>query len=662
MYILNALSPVDWLRLMLALLLYLGPGYALVSYYPAQRGLDKTMRTALAIAVAFSFWSLLLAWSQRSGIRFTFASTSMLALLGWGVAFVQWWRTNSRFAQNQEASLSNDPATNSGIGSTHLLEGRNWSHDLWHKFTGDANRLLLWLIVLGAAAVNGLALGDTVVAPGSDGYHHTLFAQLIAEQGGLPRDLLPLTPVASFTYHFGFHGFVATIIWLTGISLDRLPAVALTPLLGQILKAVVALSTAFFAESIIQDRKAGPISAVIVGLIAVFPAYLVNWGRDTQLASFVIAPIFLALFWQWTEQKQLDWRFIPMLALLAAGITLTHYRITIMLIIGCLLVLFMNAIVHRWTRAEWLNNSGRLALLGSLLVLLVMPWFWHVYTIRKIGYALNLGAQDEGTFNLARLGDGVFYYPTNLPLLSLLLLALILGWWQRVRVVILFSIWAVLLIVLSGPRLLGLYMDTVTVVTSLYFVIAVIIGWFGAMLLTTFRKRRLIWLCWVVLLGFGALTVQGGLALAKIVEPNAAYVKAEDLPAILWIRQNTPSSAYFMVNTFHFASWPDYVIGSDAGFWLPVLAKRRTVTAPMTYSVERNIRPDYGKRIAALDQLKGDLTSPTALHLLKQEGVTYVYIGERGGPIAVQALLHSPAFKLEFQHKDAYVFRFMEAP
>ena len=107
MDILNALSPVDWLRLVLALLLYLGPGYALVHCYPAQRGLDKTMRTALAIALALSFWSLLLAWSQRSGIRFTFASTSMLALLGWGVASLQWWRTNARFAQNQEKEHSN---------------------------------------------------------------------------------------------------------------------------------------------------------------------------------------------------------------------------------------------------------------------------------------------------------------------------------------------------------------------------------------------------------------------------------------------------------------------------------------------------------------------------------------------------------------------------
>ena len=44
-------------------------------------------------------------------------------------------------------------------------------------------------------AVVQLAVVRGVVAqPGSDGYHHTLIAQTIAERGALPKDLLPLTP------------------------------------------------------------------------------------------------------------------------------------------------------------------------------------------------------------------------------------------------------------------------------------------------------------------------------------------------------------------------------------------------------------------------------------------------------------------------------------
>ncbi|CAN5859115.1 hypothetical protein BH10CHL1_BH10CHL1_03210 [soil metagenome] len=633
MDVLHALSPVDWLRLVLALILYLGPGYALATCYREHRTFDKTMMTALAIPLALSFWTVSLAWLQNTDIRLAFPSAVIIAVLGWGVTLVQWRRTNFRFTMAQAQAL---PRV-------------------------DGGRIILWLVLLAAVGLNLWALHGTVVAPGSDGYHHTLFAQMIAERGGLPQDLLPLTPVASFTYHFGFHGFVATITWLTDIALARLPVVALTPILGQILKAMAALCAAFFAERITQDRKAAPISAAVVGLIAVFPAYLVNWGRDTQLTGFVIAPVLLALLWQWAE-KPYDWHSIPLLALLAAGVTLTHYRVTAMTVIGGILIILASGYVHKWSRPEWLQRGLRLIGFSIGLIVLVAPWFWHLYTVRKMGYAVNIGDQNDQVFSLTRLGDGVINYPTNLPLLTLLMLALLVGWWQRVRMVIVLSVWAGLLMVLSAPRLLGLYMDTVTVFTSFYFVGAVIIGWFGAMLLTGLAKQRFVWIRWVVIAGLSALALQGGLAITTIIDANSAYVKSEDLPAMAWIRQNTPASAYFMVNTFHFDFWPDYVIGSDAGFWLPVLAHRRTVTAPMTYPVERNITRDYGKQIAALDQLKGELTSPTAISLLQQQGVTYIYIGERGGSISAQALLDSPAFKLEFQNGAAYIFRFLGAP
>jgi hypothetical protein len=64
-------------------------------------------------------------------------------------------------------------------------------------------------------------------------------------------------------------------------------------------------------------------------------------------------------------------------------------------------------------------------------------------------------------------------------------------------------------------------------------------------------------------------------------------------------------------------------------------------------------------RLAALDGLGGHLTSPEALDLLRQESITHVYIGQRGGPINVDELLQSPAFALEYHTGSVYVFRFL---
>jgi hypothetical protein len=77
----------------------------------------------------------------------------------------------------------------------------------------------------------------------------------------------------------------------------------------------------------------------------------------------------------------------------------------------------------------------------------------------------------------------------------------------------------------------------------------------------------------------------------------------------------------------------------------------------MIYGVERSASPDLVARLVALHKLNGHLTSPEALALLRREGVTHVYIGQRGGPIVLDELLNSPAFELEYQHGAAHVFR-----
>ena len=647
MDILQSVAPTDWLRLIFALLLFLGPGYAVAGFYSRAQQLDRTVSAALALACSLALWPLLLAWLQAVKITLTPTTAISFFCLGWLVwAATQWCCPGAR-GNLPEQTKQNHP-------SSFILHPSSF---ILHPLS-----LALWSSLLVTALLSLSLLRGTFVMSGSDGYHHTLFAQVIMAHGGLPDDLLPLTPLASFTYHPGFHSFVAAIGWLSGIS-----AVALAPILGQLLKAGAALSAAFFAYTVLEERRPGFISgkitgkitgviaALMIGLVAVFPAYYVNWSRNTQLTGFVILPVLLALLWCWTVGKW-NWQPVPLVALLAAGLVMTHYRVTVMAVIGALLVVAVNVLTQARTLREYRGLLLRLITTAGLAGLLVSAWLWHIYTARQVGYPVDIGTQSEGVFDLARLGAAVTNYPTNGSLLVLVALAVVWGWWRRQPVVIMLTLWSAALLWLSGPRWLGIYMDTVTVFISLYFPAGIVVGWLGATGWQWLATTRWPQLRWLVMVGCLALAVQGALAMRTILDPTNPFVLADDLPAMRWIAQNTPADAYFMVNTFHFDIAPNYVIGWDAGFWLPVLAQRRTVTAPMTYPVERNVRPDYVARLVALDQLHGELTSPQALRLLAQEGITYVYVGQRGGPINVPALLASPAFELAYHNGTAYVF------
>ena len=229
------------------------------------------------------------------------------------------------------------------------------------------------------------------------------------------------------------------------------------------------------------------------------------------------------------------------------------------------------------------------------------------------------------------------------------------------------AVWTLLLYLLSQPWALSQYMDTVSVVLSLFVPASVVLGLAANLLYETdaeagdgSRRRRnrfAVGLTLGLTVGLtGLLSVWGAGSLLRIIDLGAVYVTPQDMGAVAWVREHTPPDALFMVNTYTFPFAPEYVIGSDAGGWLPVLARRRVVTAPMTYPIERSMIEHYPQQIAALAGLSGDLGAPEAVARLRALGVTHVFVGARGGPIAVDKLLASPDYTLEFQEGSVYVF------
>jgi hypothetical protein len=347
---------------------------------------------------------------------------------------------------------------------------------------------------------------------------------------------------------------------------------------------------------------------------------------------------------------------VLLLSLLATGVAFSHYRVTVMAASGAAVWVLLRSLNQK---SKWVE--GRTVILGLTLTavvagILVAPWLWNLVRAGQQGFAAGLSKPTLAAFSLSRIGT-VATYPTNYLLLGLTVLAVGWGFWRREPLVIGLAVWAAGMMIASGPHLAGILMDSVSVFIALYFPMSVVIGWFTWQLLETFGARRSIrWGMGVSLLG---LALWGAIALSSIVEPGSAYVTSEDLPAMEWIQANTPPTARFMVNTFNWDFLPELIIGSDAGYWLPLVAQRQTVTMPLASLSERMQTDGFIKPLVALHHLGGDLTSPEAQTLLTQAGITYIYLGQRGGLIQPAKLLASKNFRLEYQAHSTYVFKFL---
>jgi hypothetical protein len=133
-----------------------------------------------------------------------------------------------------------------------------------------------------------------------------------------------------------------------------------------------------------------------------------------------------------------------------------------------------------------------------------------------------------------------------------------------------------------------------------------------------------------------------------------------------WIIKNTPSDAVFLVEGQSFKGTS--IIGGDAGWYLPVLTKRRN-TMPPQYALafEKSIDPNYNQdMIDLVFQLEEtQLSDSSVIPLICKNGITHVYIGQRQTYVSPQAkqsffskteVMQNPAFELIYQQDRVSIF------
>lgn len=502
-----------------------------------------------------------------------------------------------------------------------------------------------------------------------DSYQHSVLTQLLLERGGLFDDWKPYADMLSLTYHIGFHSVSAAFGWLTGQSGSQSVL-----WMGQFLNIAAVLVLYPVASKMTRSPWAGTIAVAFAGLMSVHPGFYLNWGRYTQLAGQVVLPGLIWLIWTTIEhsRERPAWRNLAVLVGLAglawAGLALSHYRILI------LAVVFMAVTIPTGLFLLKLNGSGVVALVaGSALgAILFLPWFLRASTGMLTSTAADLlatPASQASDFVLSYNGgaDILSYYPAIHRLGIALVTGLALL--KRNPYVPSILVWMLAVLTATNPQALGLggagIITNFSLAIFVYIPLALLIGVGMADLIPVLTAIRLgparIGSCAILAcVGFVLSVIGFRDRLSDIHPEQYALFLRPDKRAADWIRQNIPSDARMLVNSYAIYDG-SLISGSDGGWWLPLMAMRATTQPPINYSMERLPEPDYIAKTAALPiRVRRDGLTENVLAELKSKGITHIYIGQAhfGGDYMLDPLrlTVSPDLVLTYRQDRVWLF------
>ncbi|MCX7856196.1 MAG: hypothetical protein N2556_09560, partial [Anaerolineae bacterium] len=503
-----------------------------------------------------------------------------------------------------------------------------------------------------------------------DSYQHAVIAQLLVDHGGLFDSWEPYTPYRGLTVHFGFSAATALLSWLTGMDVSRS-----TLLTGQLLNGLAVLTLYPLAQRLAGGNRWAGVGAVLVaGLLSPMPAYYVNWGRFAQLAGQAVLPVALWLLWDAVDRNRLSWRVSTLAALALGGMVFHYYRMPFYYAPFVLAWLVGWGIpAWRGNGRRWLDAMGRMALVAGIAVLLVLPWISYVAGGRLAG-AVEAGTSAPTASELERVRADyqvwrdIAWYVSR-PLLIAAGLAFLWSLVQRRWAITACFLWVAGLAALVAGRLIRLpganLMQNFAVLIALYIPVGLVVGWLlGEMARFVTRGKGLY--SSIAPLLFLALALIGLPKQIRIVDSRHIMVTRPDTRAMAWIRGNVPQDALFLVEGFRIYGGRS-VVGADAGWWIPLLA-RRASTMPPQYALlnEAPAEPGYSQRVVDLiaHLEEHPPASREGLSRLCEWGITHIYIGQGQGKVGAGAMqlfapddfIGSPAFHPAYRQDQVWVF------
>lgn len=494
-----------------------------------------------------------------------------------------------------------------------------------------------------------------------DSYQHTMIAQLLLDHGGLFQSWEPYAPLRSFTYHFGFHGNVAWFQWATGwLTGNSTPRTVV--LVGQFLNALAALALYPLTVRLCRGKRwAGVIAVLVAGLLAPMPMFYVNWGRYPQLAGQAVLPIAIWLTMEAVETPRCDARRLALAVVAVAGLVLTHYRVAVFYAAFLIPYLLHRLWLTRKAGVPWTVPFLRLASIGFPSLAIAAPWLLNLgkgrYPVIAAGF-IERTVPSSWVAEYNAMGPLQAFLPW--PLLLLAGLGGVWSLWRRERVALV-ALWIGVTIAFINPHLIGLpgtgLITNFAGAIALYLPASILIGALvGEGVAWLARRARFAGYglgAALLLVGLWGATQQAG-----CLDPAFQLVTPADEQAMSWIRENTPTNARFLVNAF-FAYGGSLVVGSDAGWWIPLLTGRSNTIPPINYGSEAAVEPDYWLQVNEFVRRlqSAPLDDPATVQFLKENGVTHIYLGEKGGPLLkLEELQRGAAYRPVYHQGQVWIF------
>jgi hypothetical protein len=352
-------------------------------------------------------------------------------------------------------------------------------------------------------------------------------------------------------------------------------------------------------------------------------------------------------------------------ALAFAGLFFAHYRI---FVFGALLVVILFLLAYLWPkpwgqrRSPLLANSLLIAVMGLVIL---GPWLWRLAGGFGGNYAREVvgGYQEEehGTyfgFEFKELTD----YGMHAYLWGVAMLGALWGLWRRQAMVVALLLWMVAVFAGANLHLINLtplYSNTIAVLW-LYLPLSALCGYGFSEIAAWFIKRfdirsecSPLWAAGLIVV----ILLMGGYAVPrdlKMVAPDNGFVRAGDLAAMAWVRQEIAPDALFYIATNFWT--PTVAHGLEGGYYLPLLTGRQTIMPLQNYASDGTM--EYRRMV---NQRLRDLAAAPDAHALAQVmrdyGITHVYIGVRPTPVNAQSFLDDPDdFELLYDENDVRIF------
>ncbi|HOE70100.1 MAG TPA: hypothetical protein PLE10_08985 [Brevefilum sp.] len=486
-----------------------------------------------------------------------------------------------------------------------------------------------------------------------DSQHHFLIIKTILESGGVPQDLMPYLPMP-FYYHFGNHAVTALFTAVSNLPIGQAMLV-----LGQVLNAAVGLSVYALGKTLWRNWRPALAAALLVSFATRMPAYYLSWGRYTLLTGLALLPLAMGQAINLVRGKQ-RWVSALTLALLTAGLLLTHYFAALLLAVFIVL-LALGTLLHdlRHLPKVWIGAS---AALNSVLagVLLAAPWLWRVAQFtpsnpgidarwpESIEAVLTGGNADYIWKLLGPASNHWLLLPAGLGLLFALCK----------RHTLSFGVWSLTLALMALPWGLTLSpfrSDHFAIV--LFIPIALLTGglfWWCTRQAERLLKQRWVGTLLLVLLVLG-WCAWGFSDAQDVANPTTVLATEADLAALDWITENTPPEARFFINTTY---WQGGVYrGVDGGGWLLPYTGRWSLVPTIFYGFSPDA--DWTGELRGWGEAASQVStcSEDFWNLVEEAELDWVYLRKGVGSLQPEGLVGCPGVEEVYEDGEVWVYK-----